>query len=155
VVIIFDQDNDERYPHQTTWYAEHDDESTLTFYATSSLDDMIGPGIAKCYYGGLSLLFPPRHIPDIFQITNDSSFPDLASRLAFGAMLFSNEKVISYIAARKPGTFLKSLASKHKKHLLWIPLNTFSSETIAKIRLFHILNGKIVRNWAQRFIGEG
>jgi hypothetical protein len=154
VVIIFDQDHDERYTHQTTWYAEHEDESTLTFYATSALEDMIGPGIAKCHYGGLSLLFPPRHIPDIFQITNDSSFPDLASRLAFGAMLFSNEKVISYIAARKPGTFLKSLASKHKKHLLWIPLNTFSSETIAKIRRFHILNGKIVRNWAQRFIGE-
>ncbi|MBN1602598.1 MAG: hypothetical protein JW915_13400 [Chitinispirillaceae bacterium] len=154
VVIIFDQDHDEQYPHHTTWYAEHDDESTLTFYATSAFENMVGPGIAKCYYGGLSLMFPPRHVPDIFQITADYSFPDLASRLAFGAMLFSNENVISYVAARKPGTFLKNLASKHKKHLLWIPLSTFSSETIAKIRRFHILNGKIVRSWAQRFIGD-
>jgi hypothetical protein len=154
VVIIFDQEHDDLYPHQTTWYAEHQEESTLTFYATSTLENMTGPGIAKCYYGGLSLLFPPRHIPDIFQITEESAFPDLASRLAYGAMLFSQEKVISYVAAKKPGTFLKSLASKHKKHLLWIPLNTFSSETIAKIRKFHILNGKVVRSWAQRFIGD-
>jgi hypothetical protein len=154
VVIIFDQDHDEQYVHNTTWYAEHGDESTLTFYATSALENMIGPGIARCHYGGLSLLFPPRHIPDIFQITEGASFPDLASRLVYGAILFSSEKVISYIAARKPGTFLRNLASKHKKHLLWIPLNTFSSETISKIRRFHILNGKIVRNWAQRFIGD-
>ena len=31
VVIIFDSKNDHRYPHRATWYAEHNEESTLTF----------------------------------------------------------------------------------------------------------------------------
>src|SRR5208337_2268634 len=59
VVIIFDAAHDEKYPHHTTWYAEHGEESTLTFYATDPFEDLIGPGIARCRYGGLSLLFPP------------------------------------------------------------------------------------------------
>ena len=154
VVVIFDDDKDEKYPHCATWYAEHQEESTLSFYATDPMENMIGPGIARCYYGGLSLLFPPRQIPDIFEFTSKSNLPDLATRLTYGAMLFSSEKVVGYIAARKPGAVMKSLASRLKKQLLWIPLNTFSNETLRSLRRFHILNGKTVRSWAGRFIGD-
>ena len=51
-----------------TWYAEHGEESTLTFYATDPLADLVGPGIARSYYGGLSLLFPADGARRIFAV---------------------------------------------------------------------------------------
>jgi len=154
VVIIFDADHDEKYPNSTTWYAEHPEESTLSFYATPPFGNLIGPGIARCEYGGLALLFPPRSIPDIFQLTTDPPMPDRRARLTMGALMFSRETHIAYVAAEKPGAFLTSLAKRFKRKLLWIPLSTFSLETITRLRTFHILNGKQVRSWATRFIGE-
>jgi hypothetical protein len=156
VIIIFDENHDENYPHRSTWYAEHGNESTLTFYATDPFADLIGPGIARCRYGGLSLLFPPRPVPNIFELTGNSSadFPNLAARLAYGALIFSAERVVAYVASRKPGVYLRTLAARLKKKLVWVPLASFSSETIGTLRKFHILNGKEVRSWASRFIGE-
>ena len=154
VVILFDEKNDDKYIHTATWYAEHKDESTLSFYATDPFDNMIGPGISRCYYGGLSLLYPPRPIPNIFELTEGMDFPNLAARLTYGALMFSGEKAIAYVAAKKPGVMIKSMASKLKKHIVWIPLSHFSNETLRRLRRFHILNGKIVRSWAGRFIGD-
>ncbi|HEX3020651.1 MAG TPA: hypothetical protein VHP36_10135 [Chitinispirillaceae bacterium] len=154
VVIVFDDCNDEKYSHCTTWYAEHQQESTLSFYATDPFENLIGPGIAECNYGGLALLYPPRHIPNIFELSRNMELPNLATKLTLGALLFSNEHVVAYIAQKKPGAFLRNQASKYKKHLLWIPLNTFSNETLRRLRKFHILNGKTVRSWAGRFIGD-
>jgi len=154
VVIIFDAHNDARYPHCTTWYAEHPDESTLAFYATGPFENLIGPGIARCEYGGLSLLFPPRQVPDIFQLKTTTALPDRASQLTLGALLFSTEKHVAYVASEKPSAYVLRLAHQYKKRLIWIPLASFSHETIVRLRTFHILNGKEVRSWATRFIGD-
>ncbi|MBD3241592.1 MAG: hypothetical protein GF331_13465 [Chitinivibrionales bacterium] len=154
VVIVFDQDHDVRYPHQATWYAEHDEESTLTFYATDPMDDMIGPGVARARYGGLSLLFPPRPVPNVFQITRSSDFPSLAHQLAYGALLFTKKKNIAYVSARKPDLRLKRYATQLKRHIVWIPLSSFSSETLKRLQRFHVLNGRVVRSWASRYIGD-
>jgi hypothetical protein len=154
VIIIFDADHDEKYPHCATWYAEHNEESTLTFFATDPFADLIGPGIARSCYGGLSLLFPPRMVPDVFSMPN---LPDLRTRteyLVYGGLLFSRERIVVYVAARKPGVRLTRLAAQCKKRLVWIPLSTFSLETLRRLRKFHILNGTTVRSWAARFIGE-
>ncbi|MBD3421538.1 MAG: hypothetical protein GF398_15575 [Chitinivibrionales bacterium] len=154
VIIIFDAEHDERYPHCSTWYAEHNQESTLSFFASDPFENMIGPGVARAYYGGISLLFPPRHIPNTFEVTDRMHLRNLTERLTYGAMLFSRERNVAYIAAKRPGARLNLLASRLKKHLVWIPLNSFSSETLRKLRRFHILNGKIVRSWAGHFIGD-
>jgi len=154
VVIIFDAEHDDAYTHRATWYAEHDQESTLTFFATDPFDDLIGPGISRCRYGGLSLLFPPRNVPDIFEMTEHSGLSACADILAYGALLFSQEKNIPYVSAKKPGVQITAFAAKFKKHFVWIPLSAFSMETIRRLRKFHVLNGKDVRSWASRFIGE-
>jgi hypothetical protein len=154
VVIVFDATHDDDYPNHTTWYAEHVEESTLTFYATDPFSDLIGPGVARCRYGGISLLFPPRPVPDIFTLTRDMAMPDLAARLTYGALLWSRERVVAYVADRKPGVFIRTVAAHMKKRLVWVPLASFSNETLRKLRKFHILNGKEVRSWATRFIGE-
>ena len=154
VVIIFDADHDELYPHQATWFAEHEEESTLTFYSTDPFDNMIGPGVARSYYGGLSLLFPPRPVPNIFEVQTNIEFKSNAECLTYGALLFSEERRIAFVAKNKPGVRLRKMAESLKKHLVWVPLSTFSSETLKKLRTFHVLNGKEVRSWAARFIGE-
>jgi hypothetical protein len=154
VVIIFDGDHDDRYPHCATWYAEHPEESTLSFFATDPFDDMIGPGVARAWYGGLSLLFPPRSIPNIFEITQNMDLRTMAERLTYGALVFSKERNVAFIAARKPTIRLKAMARDQKKHLIWVPISSFSTETLRRLRRFHVLNGKIVRSWATHFIGD-
>jgi hypothetical protein len=154
VVIVFDADNDERYPHRGTWYAEHPDESTLAFYATDPFEQLLGPGIARSTYGGLLLLFPPRPVPDIFTLDTGISCRGCADQLVLGALLFGSEKIVAYVAERPPGGVLVNLARCFRKRLIWVPLSTFSRETIVRLRSFHILNGKEVRSWAARFIGD-
>ena len=65
VIFIFDSDLS-RYPWRTTWLAEHDNESTLCFYATDYLQDLVGPSIGRSFYGGALFIFPPIVIPDIW-----------------------------------------------------------------------------------------
>jgi hypothetical protein len=154
VVIIFDEDHDEKYPHCATWYAEHAQESTLTFYGTDPFTNLVGPGVARAHYGGLSLLFPPRPVPNIFELTKNMELKNNAERLAYGGMLFSGEKNVAYVAARRPDITTVQLSRKLGKHLVWIPISKFSTETLRKLRRFHVLNGKEVRSWAARFIGE-
>lgn len=155
VVILFDEDNDERYPSRTTWYAEHDEESTLTFFATDPLAKLIGPGIAESEYGGLSLLFPPRPVRNVFDLPpEESGFRSLSEQLLYGALLNSEEKSVACVSRLKPGLRMKRMAAGFKKRLVWIPMASFSAETLRRLRRFHILNGKQVRAWAARFIPE-
>jgi len=154
VVIIFDGSHDEHYPHQVCWYAEHTEESTLTFYGTDPFADLLGPGVARCTYGGLSLLFPPRQIPSVFDLPGAVSMKSHAHRLVYGGLLFSAENSVAYVAEQGPDAAMRRMASRLGKRLVWLPLSTFSAETIAHLRRFHILNGHEVRSWASRFIGD-
>src|SRR5204862_997809 len=44
VVFLFDVPADpERYPSRSTWYAEHSEESTLAFFATDPMQNLVGP----------------------------------------------------------------------------------------------------------------
>jgi len=154
VIIIFDDDHDDNYPNRTTWYAEHADESTLSFYSTNPFDDLIGPGIARSVYGGLALLFPPRSVPNIFRCAEAAGITGCAAQITAGSLMFAKEKNVAFLAAKTPTLQMRTLAARFKKHLIWIPLSTFSTETLSRMRRFHVLNGKQVRTWASRFIGD-
>jgi len=154
VIIIFDEDHDDDYPNRTTWYAEHEDESTLSFYSTNPFDDLIGPGVARSVYGGLALLFPPRSVPNIFRCAASAGVNGCAAQLTAGSLMFAKERNAAFLAAKAPSLRMRTLAARFKKHLVWIPLSTFSTETLSRMRRFHVLNGKRVRAWASRFIGD-
>ena len=154
VVVIFDERDDDRYPQRATWYAEHDGESTLSFYATDVFSDLVGPGIGRCVYGGVALLFPPRNIPDLFAVTDVMGVKGCAARLVAGSLMYSGEKNVAYIAASPPSLRMRAMSNNFKKHLVWIPMSTFSTETLTRLRRFHVLNGQEVRSWASRFIGD-
>jgi len=55
VVVIFDTDEESRFPYCMTWHGEHEQESDMAFYATDPADNIVGPGICRCEYGGYLL----------------------------------------------------------------------------------------------------
>lgn len=152
-VIAFDEGGPFDYPHRGTWYAEHQNESTLLFYATNPADDPVGPGILRSRYGGLALLFPPIHVPDIFAMDT----PPLGARTALetlvaGTCLFARRKAVAFASWEPPSLALQSIAHQAGKRLVHVPLSSFPATAIDKLRTFHVLNGKDVRGWADRFI---
>lgn len=153
VVILFDDERDVEYPHRGTWYAEHRDESTLLFYASDPGRDPVGPGILRSRYGGLALLFPPVHVPDIFEARPAPlGASGCAETLVAGACLFSRRPVVVHVAWDKPTLAQLDIARMAGKRLVHVPLSGFPAATVEKLRTFHVLDGKDVRGWADLFI---
>jgi hypothetical protein len=155
VVMIFDDHaNPERYSWCQTWYAEHDAESTLCFYATPYLEEMVGPGIGQSTYGGCSLLFPPRAIPNIWEDPRLDFARTLEERLLAGAMFHTTEPQITLVSPRAPLLGWRKMARRFRKKIIHLPLSRFSLQTIQRLRRFHVLNGKPVRSYASSFIQD-
>lgn len=155
VVFLFDTPAAlEKYSWRTMWYAEHDEESTLCMYATPFENNLVGPGIAESQYGGAFFVFPPRHIEDVWRDSRFHYTKTLEERLIAGACFHSQERFIALVSPHPPNTRWRQIARLYKKHLIHIPIGRFSGETIARIRRFHVLNGKNIRSYAARFIRE-
>src|SRR5206468_1992941 len=113
VVFLFDVPADpRRYVFRSTWFAEHPHESTLAYYSTDPLNNLIGPGIGQAEYGGAFFLFPPRIIEDIW--TDDRlNFADtLEERLLAAACLHSQERHIALVSPRPPLAAWRKLARR-------------------------------------------
>lgn len=153
VVFLFDTPADPlTYSWQTTWFAEHQEESTLCFYATPFADDMVGPGIAQSRYGGALFLFPPRPIPDIWSDPRLSFATTLEERLIAAAAAHSREPHIALVTPVPPRASWRRIAKKFGRTLVTIPLARFSSQALDRLRRFHVLNGHEIRSYAARFI---
>ena len=155
VVFLFDSPaRPERYPWRTTWYAEHGEESTLCFFATPFLGNMVGPGIGQSLYGGCFFLFPPRPIPDVWQDSRFDFCRTLEERLLAGALFHSAEPRVALVAPQPPQVSWRQLARRLGRQLVYIPLKRFSPSTVDRLRRFHVLNDKEVRSYAARFIRD-
>jgi hypothetical protein len=155
VVFLFDTPADpQRYTWQATWYAEHDEESTLCFYATPFLDQLVGPGIAQSSYGGALFLFPPRLIPDIWRDPSLDFARTLEARLIAGAALHSQDRHIVLVTPVPPRAEWRRIARRFGRRLVPIPLGRFSGQTVDRLRRFHVLNGREIRSYAARYLRE-
>ncbi|MEX2174162.1 MAG: hypothetical protein WD872_07355 [Pirellulaceae bacterium] len=153
VVMLFDSPADPReYPWRTTWYAEHDEESTLAFFATDFRAELVGPGIALGTYGGALFLYPPLHIPDIWRDKRLDFVETLEERLLAAACLYSACPQIALVSAAPPGAGWRKLAQRYNKRWVHLPLGRFSDELIQQLRMVHVLNGHEVRSFASDFI---
>jgi hypothetical protein len=153
VVMLFDSPADPRdYPWRITWHAESHDESTLSFFASQFVDGLVGPGIAQASYGGAMFLFPPRNIPDIWRDKQFDFVDTLEERLLVAACVHSMEKHIALLSPAPPGPGWRRLAKKYGKRIIHVPLSHFSQETVQQLRMFHVLNGRQVRSYADHFI---
>lgn len=152
-VMLFDAPADPReYPWRTTWFAEHENESTLAFFATDFRREMVGPGICLSTYGGALFLFPPIAIPDIWSDPRLDFTDTLEERIVAAACLHSREPHVALLSGLPPGAGWRRLASRFRKKLVHVPLGQFSDSTIQQLRMVHVLNGKQVRSYAAHFI---
>jgi hypothetical protein len=152
-VMLFDSPADPRdYPWRTTWFAEHQEESTLAFFATDYRQQPVGPGICLGTYGGAMFLFPPVSIPDIWQDRRLDFVETLEERLLAAACLHSQSPHIVLLSPLPPGAGWRRLARRFRKRWVHLPLGRFSDATTQQLRMVHVLNGKEVRSYAAQFI---
>lgn len=152
-VMLFDSPADPRdYPWRATWFAEHSDESTLAFYASDFQREMVGPGIAMATYGGAMFLYPPLAIPDIWDDRRIDFATTLEERLIAAACLHARAPQVALLASLPPGATWRRIARRFKKHLVHVPIGSFSDEQVQQLRIVHVLNGKHVRSYAEEFI---
>jgi len=152
-VMLFDSPADPReYPWRTTWFAEHENESTLAFFATDFRDEMVGPGICAATYGGAMFLYPPVSIPDIWHDPRIDFCETMEERILAAACLHSQSKQIALLSALPPGAGWRRLAKRFQKTWIHIPLAQFSDATVQQLRIVHVLNGQQVRSYASHFI---
>jgi len=155
VVFLFDVPADPQvYTNRATWYAEHSEESTLTFYATDPFQNMVGPGVAQAEYGGACFLFPPRSIPDIWDDPRLGFADTLEDRLLAGAFLHSRERHVAVVSARPPSAAWRRLARRFGRKIVHLPMKRFGGSLVERLRRFHVLNGKVVRSYAADFIRD-
>lgn len=157
IVLIFDEDDGstEKYKYKLTWWAEHDKESDMAFYATNPGDYLIGPGISHVEIGGLLSIFPARRLKQIFAAYTNYEYIDTANkaeRLLKAAILYSRERYIVYIAEKPPRKFFYSLAGIKNRELVYVPLDNFSKEALNKVKHIHILAGRDKRKIAPKYI---
>ena len=152
-VMLFDSPADPRdYRWRTTWFAEHNSESTLAFFATPFQAQMVGPGIGMSTYGGAMFLFPPIAIQDIWTDPRFDFTETLEERLVAAACFHSQGRQIAILSSLPPGNGFRKLARRFKKQLVHVPLSSFSDEQVQQLRMVHVLNGSEVRSYAEEFI---
>jgi hypothetical protein len=155
VLFLFDVPADpRRYPYRTTWFAEHAEESTLAYFATNPLENLVGPGIAQAEYGGALFLFPPRAIPNVWEDPRLDFADTLEERLLAAALLHSRERHVALVSPKPPPASWRRLGRQFGRKVIHLPLKRFSGQLIERLRRFHVLNGKEVRSYAADFIRD-
>ena len=155
VIFLFDTPADpDEYNWQATWYAEHAQESTLCFYATPFLENMVAPGIGQSRYGGALFIFPPRAIPDIWTDDALGFAKTLEERLIAAGAVHSRETHLALVTPIAPKARWRQIAKQFGRRLVPIPLSRFSGQMIDRLRRFHVLNGQEIRSFAAQFIRE-
>lgn len=159
IVIVFDEDkpdktgeDKERYPWRTTWLGEHTQESDMAFYATDLGKNVVGPGISRCEYGGFMMSYPPRRMMNIWTDPDYADCRTKAEMMLMAAIDYAVKPIVVYVASAPPRSALKSFARRFGKKVVYIPLGQLSPVTLARLRIFHVLDGHSKRGIAGEYI---
>ena len=99
VVFLFDVPADPQRLHLPRDLVRRaPEESTLAFFATDPMKNLVGPGIAQAEYGGAIFLFPPRPIPDIWTDPRLDFADTLEERLLAAAFLHSQDRHVAVVS---------------------------------------------------------
>lgn len=152
LVIIFDEDQENRYRYQTTWLGEHQNESDMAFYSTEPFEHLVGPGVGRAEYGGLLMTLPPRRLYDVWSDFDYDHAETKAERLLLAALDYSAERNVVYIAAKPPRSLFRRLAARADRKLIYVPLGQLSPTKLKKIRVVHVLDSQKRREEAKQYI---
>lgn len=152
VVVIFDEDRDNRYPYMTTWLGENQNESDMAFYSTPPFDNLVGPGIGRAEYGGFLMSLPARRMYDVWQDADYESAESKSERLLLAALDYSIHHHVVYVAAKPPRSIFKTLASRVGRTIIYIPIGQLSPVSVKRIRVVHVLDGYDKRETAKDYL---
>jgi len=152
VVIIFDEDPDDRYTYLTTWLGEHQNESDMAFYSTHPFDNIVGPGIGRAEYGGLLMTLPPRRLFDVWSDPDYDFAESKSERLLMAALDYSVERFVVYVAAKPPRSIFRSIAAHLNRKILYVPIGQLSPTKVKKLRVVHVLDSYARRAEAKEYI---
>lgn len=152
VVIIFDEDRDERYTYLTTWLGEHQNESDMAYYSTHPFDNIVGPGIGRAEYGGLLMALPPRRMYDVWSDPDYDFAESKPERLLMAALDYSVERFVVYVAAKPPRSIFRSIAAHLNRKILYVPIGQLSPTKVKKLRVVHVLDSYARRAQAKEYI---
>jgi hypothetical protein len=152
VVVIFDEDRDNRYSYTTTWLGENQNESDMAFYSTFPFDNLVGPGIGRAEYGGFLMSLPPRRMYDVWQDPDYEVAESKSERLLLAAIDYSIHRYVVYVAAKPPRSIFKAIASRAGRAIMYIPLGQLSPVSLKKIRVVHVLDGYDKRDIAKDYL---
>lgn len=156
VVVIFDPDEEgKKYPYCMTWHGEHDQESDMAFYATPLGEKIVGPGISRCEYGGFVMTYPPRRMMDVWKDPVYRVLKRKPEVLLAAALDYTIEPNVVYVGPRPPKPWFHTLASRMGIRIIYIPIGQFSSSTLRRLQVFHVLSGYDKRAIAKDYIHKG
>ena len=153
IVVIFDEDERYvKYPFQMTWLGEHSQESDMAFYSTLPGTQIVGPGISRMEHGGFVMSYPPLRMFDIWTDEEFDFVPTRHERLLVAGIVYSEKPGIVYVSKKPPLARWKKLAKSMGKKIVYIPLGSLSPLHLKRMRTFHMLQNKGVRNYASDFL---
>ncbi len=152
VIVVFDEDRDNRYPYMTTWLGEGQNESDMAFYSTFPFDQMVGPGIGRAEYGGFLMSLPPRRMYDVWQDVDYEFAESKSERLLLAGIDYSIHRYVVYVAAKPPRSIFKTIASRSGRTIIYIPIGQLSPVSVKKIRVVHVLDGYDKRELAKDYL---
>lgn len=152
VVVIFDDDRDDRYSYLTTWLGENQNESDMAFYSTYPFDHLVGPGIGRAEYGGFLMTLPPRRMYDVWSDPDYEFAVNKPERLLLAALDYSVERHVVYVAAKPPRSIFRSIAAHLNRNIIYIPIGALSPTKLKRIRVVHVLDSYDRRKIAKEYI---
>ena len=152
VIVIFDEDRDDRYGYLTTWLGEHQNESDMAFYSTHPFEHIVGPGIGRAEYGGFLMVLPPRRMYDVWADPDYEFAETKPERLLLAGLDYSVERYVVYVAAKPPRTIFRSIAAHLNRKIIYVPIGQLSPTKVKKVRVVHVLDSYARREQAKDFI---
>lgn len=153
VVVIFDPDvRSVHYPFQMTWLGEHSQESDMAFYSTLPGSKVVGPGISRMEHGGFMMSYPPLRMYDIWRDPSFDFINTRHERLLVAGLAYSEKPGVVYVAKTPPAAKWKKLAKSMGKRIIYIPLGSLNPLHVKRMRTFHMLKNKGLRNTAHEFM---
>lgn len=154
VVIIFDEDLEkEKFPFEMTWLGEHSQESDMAFYSTAPGNEVVGPGISRMEHGGFMLSYPPLRMYDVWKDPTFNFVETRSERLLVAGIAYSEKPGI--VRRQKTATSkMEKLAKSMGRRIVYIPLGSLNPIHVRRMRTFHLLRNKGVRNFAGDYLGR-
>ncbi len=156
VVVILDSDEESalgrKYTWSSVWHGEHNQESDMAFYATPAGEQLVGPGISRCEYGGFLMTYPPGRLMDIWDDPFYAAARNKPERLLLAGIDYSEERFIVYVAKKPPRSYFQTFAHRFGRKIIYLPIGQLSPVTLKQIRAFHVLDGRHVRSYAKEYV---